>query len=241
MGEKEGMNNLSSLASKVVDLSQKQIKTTPLRKVDHVTVAKAERSYTVIPARAIRDPRINKTAAYVVLSAMCQYTNRMGETYVGQQRLADDLQVSHQAISRQLKILIDLGYIERLQKGNKDYSAKHRVIFDTKLTGEDVRANIPARLREDNNQPVPLSKEESAERIKKVKELLKKGSSTQHQKLNDDGISIQPVGCIEIQSQRNIEGGSIQPGGGFNATSDVARKVRESNIKEGAFERWMEK
>lgn len=210
----------------VVDLNTTRIKTTPVSKLEHVKIEKREKNYIVIPWRAAVDKRINTTAAFLVLSVMCGFTNRHGETWVGQQTIADILGVTRQAIGKQLKRLVELGYLEVTQKAGKNFSARHRVVFKIGQSLEEVKTNTPARLQE---EAPPVDKEAARERLANIKNMLKGKGSKQPQELLPDATSEVAPGC-------NQTGFLAQPNRGSEATSGGCLRVVEGI--EGT--RWLE-
>ncbi len=236
------MSSVAAMLANVVNLQDKKIKTTPLRKVDTVKVAKGQKHYMVVPWRAACDKRINKTAAYLVLTIICGYTNRHGETWVSQQTIADILDVSQQAVSKQLSILVKMGYLEVLQKSGVNRSARHRVVFDPSMTIDDVKANTPARLREDIPEAQPVPKERAREYLKNLKDRLKSKGESEG---NDPDLAqpaAQPQELLsgttpEVVSLHNLEGVMAQPGGGLSTTSGSCAIEVEGSIRKV---KWLE-
>jgi len=77
------------------------------------------RKYSILPIRAVQDPEINRTAALAVLAVLCSYTDELGRTFVSQARVAKDLGISRQAANKQIKRLLDLGYLVYAKKQYK--------------------------------------------------------------------------------------------------------------------------
>jgi DNA-binding transcriptional ArsR family regulator len=99
-----------------------------------------QRSLAVIPLRAIRDKALTD-GQLRALAILCSYCNRAGITWVSQGRLAKDMQVSQQSISKHLKALSAAGYIEVTAKGFRGERANTtRVIYDTEIKAEDAIA-----------------------------------------------------------------------------------------------------
>lgn len=236
----EPVTALSALAANVVSLQDKTVKPVTTKKMDYRPSNKREKNYMVVPWRAAADQRINKTAAYVVLTIICGYTNRHGETWVGQQTIADILGVSRQAVSKQIARLVELGYIQILTKAFKDRSARMRVVFDPKMSLEEVKANTPVALREDNIEHVPVSKDVARERIANLKNMIKTGAKTQPQKLRqEDGLdATSEVDTTESLAQPNgVLGATSEVA--YPATSEVARREVRTKYKEGGIEAWL--
>ena len=119
-----------------------------------------QRKFAVLPLRALKDKALTDIQIRV-LGLICSYTNRAGITFVGTQQLANDLQVSRQAISKQLVKLKAAGYVEVVKKGFRgERTDTIRVIFDPSIdtetaiaitsTIEDTRT--PDMIREQQKQ-----------------------------------------------------------------------------------------
>jgi hypothetical protein len=88
-----------------------------------------QRQIAVMPIKALTDRRLSGGCVRV-LALICSYCNRAGITWVGQQRLAKDLQTTRQYISNQISVLRKAGYIETLVKGGKhSHTATTRVMI----------------------------------------------------------------------------------------------------------------
>jgi DNA-binding transcriptional ArsR family regulator len=138
-----------------------------------------KKTVAVMPMRACIDPKLGGHALRV-LALLCSYANRAGITWVGQQTLADQLKVSRQSVSRQMRILREAGYIEILHKGFKGVMANTvRVIFDPNVSAEDAVAITSTiedtrpphmKAREERQMEEPLTADPEGQR--KVANLL---------------------------------------------------------------------
>jgi len=100
------------------------------------------RAYTIVPIRVVKDKRI-RVAAYRVLLAICSYANRAGLCWPGMENLGRDLGVSRQAVSRQLKKLIDYGYLVKVKQYQMKRTAQiYRVIYDEKLSNKQLLQTV---------------------------------------------------------------------------------------------------
>jgi DNA-binding transcriptional ArsR family regulator len=111
-----------------------------------------------MPIRALTDRRLSD-AAVRVLGILCSYANRAGLTWVSQVKLAKDMGVTKQAISKQIVKLKAAGYVEVVKKGFKgERTDTVRVVFDESI---DVETALAVTSRhEDNVKPVtPPAKE----------------------------------------------------------------------------------
>ena len=115
------------------------------------------RKYSILPIQAVRDPQVNRTAALSVLAAICSYTDELGRTFVSQGRLASDLGISRQAVSRQVQKLLQLGYLVHARKQYKDQkTTTFKVKYgEEDMTEEEQRSNLSA------NQQMELAEREA--------------------------------------------------------------------------------
>jgi len=104
------------------------------------------RNYSVLPFDAARDKRLHGTAALSVLCVLCTYTDQLGVTWVSQGRIAKDMGISRTAVTRQIKNLIEFGYIEKVKKFSKHQKSDSlKVVF--KRAPKDLneaKANLTA-------------------------------------------------------------------------------------------------
>jgi DNA-binding MarR family transcriptional regulator len=91
---------------------------------------KLKRQFFIAPIRALSDERLT-FGTFKVLCLVCSYCDKKGITWVSQQTLSEDMNVSRQAITNQIIKLRKLGYIEIIKKGHRhSHSNTIRVIFD---------------------------------------------------------------------------------------------------------------
>lgn len=103
--------------------------------------------FSVIPARAMCDPRVSN-AAYRVLGVLASYADREGWCWPSQQTMADALGVKRQAVAKQLGALEELGYIDSRRRTRPDKgetSKAYRVLYDAEPASEqedDARPDV---------------------------------------------------------------------------------------------------
>lgn len=117
-----------------------------------------QRKLAVIPIRACTDPDLT-LGMMRTLVLICSYMNRAGITWVSQARLATDLKVSQQAVSKHLVKLVKAGYLEVAKKpipGQR--MTTWRVIFDKSV---DLETAIAVTSIQEDTRP-PFIKEEQA-------------------------------------------------------------------------------
>jgi hypothetical protein len=124
------------------------------------------RQIAVVPLRAIMDKSLS-LGALRVLCMVCAYANRSGITWVGQQRLAQDLGVNRRTITAQMTQLRNKGYVDRLRKGAKEsHTSTMRIVYDRDIGLDDLLA----MSSEDDRSPRMILEEE--------REMAKKGLKT---------------------------------------------------------------
>jgi DNA-binding transcriptional ArsR family regulator len=150
---------MSAVPAKVVDFKLPKRKP----KVIEKEAPPDKRTVAVLPIRAINDKGITD-ACFRTLAALCSYCNRAGITWVSQKRLAEDMKVSRQAITKQLTKLKAAGYVEITRKGFRgERSNTLRVIFDSTLSAQDAIA-VTSGI-EDTRPPEQIKREEELRNI----------------------------------------------------------------------------
>lgn len=145
-----------------------------------------QRKIVVLPFKAVFDPQLS-AAGVSVLAAIAAYCNRAGITWVSQRRLAGDLKITQQAVSKQVAKLKKLGYIEVLRKG---YSgARHetiRVIFDPTITAEEAMSMVsnvedarPPGLKAEEEKR--LQEEVDKEGLRRIADMINQSITNRNQ------------------------------------------------------------
>ena len=106
------------------------------------------------------------------LIVLCSYCNRAGITWVGQAKIAQDLQISRQAVTKQLKLLIQTGYVEIVKKGFRgERTNTIRVIFDPTVDAETAIAITSAQ---ESTRPPTMDDRPDPEGQRRVAQLISK-------------------------------------------------------------------
>ena len=101
------------------------------------------RQYSVIPIRAASDRRLRATA-WRVLVSVCSFANRAGLAWPGYENLAKTHGVTRQAVGRQIKKLIDYGYLQKVKNHSWGRTAQIlRVIYDESMSDKQLLESIP--------------------------------------------------------------------------------------------------
>ena len=76
--------------------------------------------YIVIPKRAVGDPKLNKNPVlFQILVTLCSFaSNKRHRLFVSQAHLSKKLMKHQSTISRQIKMLVKMGYLKVLRKGS---------------------------------------------------------------------------------------------------------------------------
>ena len=134
-----------------------------------------QRKIAVIPLRALRDKELNNQSIRV-LGLICSYANRAGITWVANNTLAKELQVSKQAISQQVVALKKKGYLEVIRKGYIGQRTDTlRVIYDPSITATDALAILGNE--DDLKSPLMLIEELKAMNQPALKKPIKKSKA----------------------------------------------------------------
>ena len=142
----------------------------------------------MLPTRASKDNNLTD-GGLRILMLICSYCDKDGITWVSQKTLAEDMDVTRQAITKQIMQLRKLGYVQTIKKGHRNiHSNTLQVIFDTveqpivdelEVGGVDVDAQskVMAMINKAFNRPtqlhiVPTVRSESPT-VKAMKEQIK--------------------------------------------------------------------
>ena len=163
--------------------------------------AKDLRRYSILPIKAVQDPDINRTAALAVLAVICSYTDELGRTFVSQARIASDLGISRQAANRQVKKLLDKGYLVYARKQyKKQLTNTVKVIYD-----EDIKTEDEARSALTVKQQIELAERELGlvgKSVYKDVDISDKDTGVQHQGLQV-GATLEVAGCATSEVALN--------------------------------------
>lgn len=132
------------------------------------------RSYCVLPMRVCYDKSLTSTD-FRMLCLLASYCSNNGFTFVSTNTLAARRGTSRQSVSKQLKKLINKGYVINVRKGYKNIrGALRRIVFDETLSNEDVIAISNTPLNEPTNENIQMIKRTN----KTIKATTKKDSLT---------------------------------------------------------------
>ena len=110
-----------------------------------------KRKFIVLPFNIV-NYKLTRSEYWVLLS-VASYCNKGGLTWVTHQRLADDLKVSRQFITKVMKQLKDKGIIEIISRGKEGLKGNtFRIIYEKDSTVEDIVA-VSSDKNEDTRTP----------------------------------------------------------------------------------------
>jgi biotin operon repressor len=145
-------------------------------KVREKEPAPDQRKLAVVPIRAATDRGLTEGMLRVLL-LVASYTNRAGLTWVSQARLAQDLGVTRQAVTKHLGKLIKAGYIEVVSKGWRgERSNSIRLIFDPSI---DAATAIAVTSRIEDTRPPHMKDKQNEEMtvdpegLKRIQDMIK--------------------------------------------------------------------
>lgn len=181
-----------------------------------------QRKLAVIPIRACTDRRLSEGMMRALI-LICSYCNRAGITWVGQAKLAEQLKVSQQAISKQVVKLTKLGYLEVVWKAKPgERMNTWRVIYDPSISAQDA-ITITSTI-EDTRPPVMQKIDQKAmeepvsragqQRIAKLMQGALKSVKPQPKEYTmptgNDTLTVKKMKA-EIAKKRQSKGIPIQP------------------------------
>ena len=92
--------------------------------------------YIVVPKRAVGDPNLNKNPVlFQILVILCSFaSNKRHRLFVSQAHLSKKLMKHQTTISRQMKMLVELGYLKVIRKGSpliksNQKSSHYKILF----------------------------------------------------------------------------------------------------------------
>jgi len=124
-------------------------------------------NFIMLPSRAAKDKNMTD-GALRILMLICSYCDKEGTTWVSQKTLSEDMDVTRQAITKQIMQLRKLGYVQTIKKGKRNiHSNTLQVIFDTveqpivdelEVNGVnvDAQAKVMAMVNKAFNRPTQL-------------------------------------------------------------------------------------
>jgi biotin operon repressor len=133
-----------------------------------------QRKFAVVPMRAALDTELHGFSVKVLV-LLCSYANRAGITWVGQQRIAEHLQVSKQQVARAMKQLRDRGHIEVMSKGFRGERANTtRVIYDPEIKADDA---IAITSGQEDTRPPETRRRETKEMAQQGENVTRSGNN----------------------------------------------------------------
>jgi len=140
-----------------------------------------QRQIAVMPLKALSDKRLDNQAIRV-FGLVCSYANRAGITWVSRQTIANILQVTPQAVSKQVAALKRLGYIEVVRKGFKGQRTETmRVVFNNDISLKDALANASStedlRSPQMKEEELKAMNESSLDKAIKNKKVIAKSNN----------------------------------------------------------------
>ena len=134
------------------------------------TKAPDQRKFSVVPLEAVKRPGIT-LASLKVLIVLSSYCNKAGSSYVSLDRIGQDLGISRQAVGQSMKRLTKAGLVKEYNNHYKNLKGStRRIIYDSKLTDQDVQAISNEPIERLNNQDIKARQIDN-----KIKELDRPG------------------------------------------------------------------
>tara|TARA_R110000744_G_scaffold102205_3_gene196642 strand:+ start:5773 stop:6462 length:690 start_codon:yes stop_codon:yes gene_type:complete len=118
------------------------------------TKAPDQRKFSVVPLDAVNRPGIT-FASLKVLIVLSSYCNKAGSSYVSLDRIGQDLGISRQAVGQSMKRLTRAGLVKEYNNHYKNLKGStRRIIYDPKISDQDVQAISNAPIERLNNQEI---------------------------------------------------------------------------------------
>jgi biotin operon repressor len=99
------------------------------------------RNFSIVPIRAIKDPRVTATMLKVLV-AFCSYADRTGRTFVSLERIGDDIGTSQSAVSKQVTKLKKCGYIVNAKPISRQIKTCTRRILYVNKSEAAIRSSL---------------------------------------------------------------------------------------------------
>lgn len=124
------------------------------------------RSYCVLPMRVCYDKSLTSTD-FRMLCLLASYASHNGFTFVSTNTLALKRGTSRQSVSKQLKKLVNKGYVITIRKGyNNIRGALRRIVFDASLSTEDVISISNTPINEPSREGMTMARLQAKQKAK---------------------------------------------------------------------------
>ena len=134
----------------------------------------APAAYFIGPSRAIADARFrNHSSTFLMLCTLALYANRAGTLFPNQKTIAELLGKTQQAVSRQMKLLEEWGYVKKIGQQNRlrkvgRKGATWRIIYDPGVTDDELTSKMVSKVEY-------LETQEASETMKKLSTVAQHG------------------------------------------------------------------
>jgi hypothetical protein len=99
------------------------------------------RNFSIVPIRAIKDPRMTASALRVLV-AFCSYADRTGRTFVSLQRVGDDLGIAAPSVSYHVRSLKKFGYMANAKPISRQIKTCTRRIIYANKSEAAIRSSL---------------------------------------------------------------------------------------------------
>ena len=145
------------------------------------------------PSRALQDKRLaTRPRTFIILCALCQFIGPTGYCYPKQARIARQLGMSQQGVSKHIRLLVDYGYVEKVRNEYKfrkkgHTSATWRILFDPSITAEQAYQDA----LEHDEQMQEMEARKTLEKIETIPQ--------------NEGTNTTQLGCIATQPNEVVQ------------------------------------
>jgi len=184
----------------------------------------APAAYFIGPSRAIADARFrNHSSTFLMLCTLALYANRAGTLFPNQKTIAELLGKTQQAVSRQMKLLEEWGYVKKIGQQNRlrkvgRKGATWRIIYDPGVTDDELTSKMVSKVEY-------LETQEASETMKKLSTVAQHGvvkpTAKKRQKKESYTTS---RGCMSEQQREVVSNVSINVD---TDTKDISKEMVE--------------
>ena len=182
----------------------------------------APAAYFIGPSRAIADARFrNHSSTFLMLCALALYANKAGTLFPNQKTIAELLGKTQQAVSRQMKLLEEWGYIKKIRQQNRlrkvgRKGATWRIVYDPGVSDEELASKMIGEVEY-------LEQQEASETIKKLSTVAQRQvvkPTVKRTKKDDSNTTSR--GCINKQQREVV---SNEPLNGNDYSKEISYEM----------------
>lgn len=172
-------------------------------KIEPKVMQPDQRRFCVVPLRAVLNDKVTRTELRV-LCVLASYANKSGFSYVSQKRMAQDLHVTPQAISKHLISLEKKGIIKSFDGYSTNIKGKtKRIIYDDKISDREAE-----QIGGEPKEPFTNAEYNELLKLKRNKDLeeTKQPDTVAHSELTDkDRIARLKILLADVRKSAEVD------------------------------------